>query len=112
MLRLTSFPDGHKAEDQAEGTNVAKYVDRGWCATETAWASLTKARYLSLDLGLMNNGEEYGCRSLILECTKSGGRRPPLLPSAFAAELETKSFTNGKDDKPLVKQLYDAAFEE
>ncbi|EOD11668.1 hypothetical protein EMIHUDRAFT_214559 [Emiliania huxleyi CCMP1516] len=29
------------------------------------------------------------------------GRRPPLLPSAFAAELETKSFTNGKDDKPL-----------
>ncbi|EOD29440.1 hypothetical protein EMIHUDRAFT_373601, partial [Emiliania huxleyi CCMP1516] len=49
----------------------------------------------------MNNGEEYGCRSLILECTKSGGRRPPLLPSAFAAELETKSFTNGKVDKPL-----------
>ena len=41
-----------------------------------------------------------------------GGRRPPLLPSAFAAELESKSFTNGKDDKPLVKRLYEAAFEE
>ena len=91
---------------------MAKYFDRGWCFTENAWASLTKARYLSLDLGLMNNGEEYGCRSLILECTKSGGRRPPLLPSAFAAELETKSFTNGKVDKPLVKRLYEAAFEE
>ena len=34
VLRLTSFPDGHKAEDQAEGTNVAKYFDRGWCYTE------------------------------------------------------------------------------
>ena len=34
------------------------------------------------------------------------------MPSAFAAELETKSFTNGKDDKPLVKRLYEAAFEE
>ena len=29
VLRLTSFPDGHKAEDQAEGTNVAQYFDRG-----------------------------------------------------------------------------------
>ena len=42
----------------------------------------------------------------------NSGRRPPLLPSAFAAELEKKSFTNGKDDKPLVKRLYEAAFEE
>ena len=58
VLRLTSFPDGHKAEDQAEGTNVARYFDRGWCATENAWASLTKARYLSLDLGKMREGEE------------------------------------------------------
>ena len=29
-----------------------------------------------------------------------------------AAELEKKSFTNGKDDTPLVKRLYEAAFEE
>ena len=50
VLRLTSFPDGHKAEDQAEGTNVAKYFDRGWCFTEASWASLTKAGYLFLDL--------------------------------------------------------------
>ena len=34
------------------------------------------------------------------------------MPSAFAAELETKSFTNGKVDKPLVKRLYEAAFKE
>ena len=54
VLRLTSFPDGHKAEDQAEGTNVAKYFDRGWCFTEACWASLTKANALSLDLGTVS----------------------------------------------------------
>ncbi|EOD06803.1 hypothetical protein EMIHUDRAFT_438657, partial [Emiliania huxleyi CCMP1516] len=112
VLRLTSFPDGHAAEDQIEGTNVAAYFDRGWCATENAWASLTKSSALSLDLGKMRGGKEYYCRSLIDDCTQEGGRRPPLLPSAFAAELEKKSFTNGKDDKPLVKRLYEAAFKE
>ncbi|EOD15523.1 hypothetical protein EMIHUDRAFT_245788 [Emiliania huxleyi CCMP1516] len=112
VLRLTSFPDGHKAEDQAEGTNVAKYFDRGWCFTEASWASLTKAGDLSLDLGKMRDGVWYGLRNFTEDCTEDGGRRPPLLPSVFAAELETKSFTNGKDDKPLVKRLYEAAFEE
>ncbi|EOD20511.1 hypothetical protein EMIHUDRAFT_101855 [Emiliania huxleyi CCMP1516] len=94
------------------GTNVAEYFDRGWCYTEASWASLTKNGALSLDLGRMRNEKEYDCRSLIRECVQGGGRRPPLLPSAFAVELETKSFTNGKDDKPLVKRLYEAAFEE
>uniref|UniRef100_A0A0D3KW40 Uncharacterized protein n=2 Tax=Emiliania huxleyi TaxID=2903 RepID=A0A0D3KW40_EMIH1 len=112
VLRLTSFPDGHKAEDQAEGTNVAKYFDRGWCFTEQSWASLTKSGHLSLDLGKMRAGKEYYLGSLVDDCRKEGGRRPPLLPSAFAAELETKSFTNGKDDKPLVKRLYEDAFQE
>ncbi|EOD39104.1 hypothetical protein EMIHUDRAFT_260542, partial [Emiliania huxleyi CCMP1516] len=70
VLRLTSFPDGHETEDQAEGTNVAKYVDRGWCATESAWSSLTKAGALSLDLGLMRDGEEYDYYSLRHECTR------------------------------------------
>merc|ERR1719238_1158285 len=66
----------------------------------------------------MRAGKEYyvgslsGARRLIGDCVQAGGRRPPLLPSAFAAELEKKSFTNGKDDKPLVKRLYEAAFEE
>ncbi|EOD32920.1 hypothetical protein EMIHUDRAFT_122935, partial [Emiliania huxleyi CCMP1516] len=56
VLRLTSFPDGHKAEDQPEGTNVAKYVDRGWCFTEQCWAGLTKPCALSLDLSKMSDG--------------------------------------------------------
>ena len=105
VLRLTSFPDGHKAEDQAEGTNVAKYFDRGWCATENAWASLPKRRELSLDLGLMRDGEEYNYSSLTKGCIQSGGRRPPLLPSAFAAELEMKSFTSGCTRTPSRSSL-------
>jgi len=112
VLRLTSFPDGHKKEDQPEGTNVAKYFDRGWCYTESSLASLTKYSSKSLDLGQMRDHKEYSRRDLIGECTQGGGRRPPLLPAQFEAELETKSFTNGKDDKPLVKRLYEAAFTE
>ncbi|EOD19123.1 hypothetical protein EMIHUDRAFT_369653, partial [Emiliania huxleyi CCMP1516] len=112
VLRLTSFPDGHKKKKMPKGTNVAKYFDRGWCFTEQSWAGLTKAGHLSLDLGKMRDGVEYDYWSLRDDCTQDGGRRPPLLPSAFAAELEKKSFTNGKDDKPLVKRLYEAAFEE
>ncbi|EOD34394.1 hypothetical protein EMIHUDRAFT_98771 [Emiliania huxleyi CCMP1516] len=111
VLRLTSLPAGHK-EDQLMGANVAKYFDRGWCFTEASWASLTKNGKKSLDLSKMRDDKEYVCGSLVTECTKGGGRRPPLLPSRFAAELETKSFTNGKDDKPLVQRLYEAAFEE
>jgi len=59
VLRLTSFPDGHKTEDQPEGTNVAKYFDRGWSYTESSWASLTKSSALSLDLGRMRDDMEY-----------------------------------------------------
>ena len=98
VLRLTSFPDGHKAEDQADGTkNVAAYFDRGRCFAESSLATLTKGFHLSLDLGLMRDGKEYDRPELIAQCTKGSalkgeviGRRPPLLPSAFAVELETE----------------------
>ena len=112
VLRLTSFPDGHNKEDQPEGANMAEYIDRGWCFTENALASLTKESRKSLDLGLMEENKVYDRDALIADCTKGGGRLPPLLPSQFAAELEMKSFTNGTDDKPRVKGLYEAAFKE
>ncbi|EOD33775.1 hypothetical protein EMIHUDRAFT_229279 [Emiliania huxleyi CCMP1516] len=41
-----------------------------------------------------------------LRCCRLCSRR------SCRAELEKKSFTNGKDDTPLVKRLYEAAFEE
>ena len=36
----------------------------------------------------------------------------PLTLARFNEEIETKTFTNGKDDKPLVKKLYAGGFEE
>ena len=106
VLRLTSFPDGYSREayNLPEGANVARVYN----LPENAWASLTKASGLSLNLGLMRHAGSR--RALIEECTQGGGRRPPMLPSVFAAELESKSFTNGKDDKPLVSRLYEGAF--
>lgn len=104
VLRLTSLPACHMAE--------AEYMRRGWCFTENSWATLTKSSGKSLDLGLMRDGEEYDSDSLIRACVQHGGRRPPLLPRAFAAALEGKRFTNGKDDRPLVEWLYHGAFEQ
>ena len=37
-------------------------------------------------------------------------RDPPISPARFEAELATRSFTNGKDDKPLVAKLYREGF--
>lgn len=39
-------------------------------------------------------------------------RRAPLPPDEFAAALESKGFTNGKCDRPLVADLYRAGFAE
>lgn len=114
VFRLTTAPDGYPAGyDMPASCNVAEYHERGWCFTETCWASLTKDSANSLDLGLFTGtnmaslNERLG---MIDEC-RMGGRRPPLLPDQFEAEIATKRFTNGKDDRPLVTRLYREAFE-
>ena len=112
VLRLTTFPDGHKAENQPEGSNVAAYFDRGWCFTESCMASLTKDDKRSLDLGRMRDDTGYDYQALKAVCAQGGCRRPPLLPSQFAAELESKTFANGTEDMPLVTRLYEGAFME
>ena len=48
-------------------------------------------------------------KQIVEACTK-GSRRPPLAPARFVAELEAKSFTNGKADRPLVGRLYEEGF--
>ena len=104
VLRLTSFPDGHKTEEQPEGANVAEYFDRGWCYAESSWASLTKRASFSLDLGRMRPDCEYDRPGLIFECTRGNGWRPPLLPPQFAAELEAKRVTEG-EDRPVLQAM-------
>ena len=70
---------------------------------------MSKPRDLSLDLGLFDEADKKKLQ-VVKRCTHSGGREPPLLPNDFEAQLETKTFTNGKDDKPLVARLYRDAF--
>eukprot|EP00966_Prymnesium_polylepis_P113627 2627222-Prymnesium_polylepis.1 len=48
---------------------------------------------------------------IVTVCTERGGRRPPMMLGIFVEELKDKSFTNGKEDRPMVGELYQAAFE-
>ncbi|EOD36225.1 hypothetical protein EMIHUDRAFT_122557 [Emiliania huxleyi CCMP1516] len=112
VFRLTTFPAGYpEGYDLPSAANVAAYPDRGWCFTESSWATMTKGSHNSLDLGRLT-GDERRYFDVVNSCRTGGSRPPPLLPERFAERLEEKRFTNGKDDKPLVAGLYKQAFEE
>ena len=110
VLRATRHPSGYPSTySLPEGANVASYADRGWCATESAFACLTKSVFLCWDLGLLSGThleQEYPYEAMRDECTLNGTRPAPLTPDAFAASMAGKGFTNGKDDRPLVIRLY------
>ena len=57
-----------------------------------------------IDLGRFSGNIRHR-NGIITECTM-GWRKPPMLPEQFTSALESKSFTNGKSDKPLVARLY------
>jgi len=110
VFRATRMPTDYPAAfNLPTGANSAAYTDRGWCFTESCWATLTKDFDFSLDLGRLQGGEE-GKKAIVDMCTKGGGRSPPLLPEEFEAVLSTKAFTNGETDTPLVTTLYRDAF--
>jgi hypothetical protein len=114
VFRVTAAPDDYpEAYALPHGANVAAYPDRGWCFTETCWSQLTKPSHLSLDLGRLTGDEpdkDAIIRAATVVSSSGGGRLPPRLTDDFLAELLTKSFTNGKDDKPLVAMLYSESF--
>ena len=121
VLRLTSFPPGYPASYKKDGQvpldpgAAATYYNRGWTFTESCWASLTKSSKNSLDIGHVSTaGSDLttlaGHRGLISECTRGGERLPPLTPHKFKEQLKIKRFTNGKEDYPLVVQLYRDVF--
>eukprot|EP00966_Prymnesium_polylepis_P158925 3673619-Prymnesium_polylepis.2 len=66
---------------------------------------LTKDFDFSLDLGKLT-GTETSLEDVVKVCTQGGGRKPPMLPSDFVEALKAKSFTNGKEDRPMVGELY------
>ena len=68
---------------------------------------LVKPTAITFDLGASSGAEtDFG----ELQHTCASGRKPPVLPDAFAAQLETKAFTNGKEDRPVVVSLYREGF--
>jgi len=125
VFMLTRFPAGYPAQGGyvlPEGANVAMYADRGWCYCESSLASLTKDFYLTLDLGRLPDEACLWCRcvplgrasdydSIVSACTMGGGRMAPVPPNEFAKALECKTFTNGKEDRPVVTALQAAAYE-
>ncbi|EOD36635.1 hypothetical protein EMIHUDRAFT_455013 [Emiliania huxleyi CCMP1516] len=109
VFMLTAFPPDY--DDPARyrrSGNTAPYPDRGWCFCEASWAALVKDSRKLLDLGL-DTGEKSR-RAQLAQCRQR--RRAPLPPDEFAAALESKGFTNGKCDRPLVADLYRAGFAE
>ncbi|CAK0841104.1 unnamed protein product [Prorocentrum cordatum] len=110
---LTRFPDDYdNFAKYTRSGNIAPYFDRGWCFCESSWAMLTKTSYFLVDLGRATGDEirYYGFADCSLMHTGSAGRKAPALPDAFEAELHSKGFTNGKDDRPRVAELYRSAF--
>ena len=111
VFRLTAMPHDYPAAyELPEGANCTVYADRGWCFTEWCWASMAKSFTKSLDLGKLQ-GDEDSKEAIIRACKANGGRLPPLTPDHFAAEIESKTFTNGLEDRPLVVRLYKASFD-
>jgi len=106
VLMLTAFPPDYFTATYERSGNVKPYFERGWCFCEASWAMMVKNFYLVLDLG-KDTGEgkfdEEKCRQ---------GRKAPVLPEEFVAQLQSKGFTNGSTDSPLVADLYSKGFKE
>ncbi|CAK0866673.1 unnamed protein product [Prorocentrum cordatum] len=108
VFMLTRFTDDcDNPRVYTRSGNTALYFDRGWCFCESSWAMLTKVSFLLVDLGQATGDENDYVESTL---TGAAGRKAPALPDAFELELQSKGFTNGKDDRPRVAKLYRSAF--
>ena len=66
---------------------------------------MIKHRSYVWNLGNLD-GSETSFDVVRAKCTGGMSRPAPLTSAAFTKTLSSKKFTNGKDDEPLVKQLY------
>jgi FtsZ-binding cell division protein ZapB len=108
---LPDFGDPRDEKPQSRVNNIAQYADRGWTFCESQWASWPCKETLDLGNLLDSDGDPPSDRQKLLRrCSSAAGRMVPLPPSEFNATLELKSFHNATDDKPLVIELYQAAY--
>ncbi|CAK0897225.1 unnamed protein product, partial [Prorocentrum cordatum] len=111
VFMLTRFPDDYdNPAAYTRSGNTAPYFDRGWCFCESSLATLTKHCRYVVDLGRALDRDEGISGYYFWHYTCAAGRKAPALPGAFEAELHGKGFTNGKDDRPRVAELYRSAF--
>mmetsp|Transcript_11577 Transcript_11577/g.34010 ORF Transcript_11577/g.34010 Transcript_11577/m.34010 type:complete len:384 (-) Transcript_11577:365-1516(-) len=94
VFRLTTWPQGYPDGYELAGANVAQYIDRGWCFSESCWSALTKDFAKSLDLGLYSGTKRrlHGTNGVLAECADS--RHPPLLPGEFAKQARAHHFAH------------------
>lgn len=97
--RITKFPPGYpRGYDLSEGANRAEYYERGWPFVESCLISLQKHRISAVKDLCHSNAD-----ALVLP-------RVPMVPSRMEQKLQQVSFTNAKDDRPLVLKLYEFQF--
>ena len=106
VLMMTAFPPDYFTATYERSGNVKPYVERGWCFCESSWAMMVKDCDYVLDLG-KDTGEGPFDEE---KCTQ--GRTAPVLPEEFVVQLESKGFTDGSTDSPLVADLYSKGFKE
>jgi len=112
VVKMTTLPEDYPAGYRLPTKHPpTPYNDRGWCFTESSWATMVKSGGGVIDLSLFDPLVHTGWVRLQTDCARAA-RKPPLLPSEFERLVATKRFTNGREDQPLVTRLYRAYFEE
>ena len=113
VVKVTSFPERYPAGYMGVPADAryAGYGDRGWTFTESAWSTMTKAGQLVIDLSLYDPRVHTKLEPMQDACARAV-RRPPFLPDEFARLVDSKRFTNGREDQPLVTRLYRQYFTE
>jgi len=105
VIQVTQMPKYGRLAGGVE-LNRTPYELRGWCLYETAISALLKDSNQLLNLGLAEAELASGDKGWHEVTTKAaaGGRRSPLAPDDFAAELAQTEFTSNNESKRILSQ--------
>ena len=99
VVQVTKLPNDYNKNKTHDRHHQISYHNRGWTFMENCFASLAKySSYTVVDISEIGNF--------------SGSSAIPLLPVVFNEKVEKLSFSNTKDDRPLLKKLYKKSIEE
>lgn len=101
VLRIKDFPP-----DFEQSATLLPYDKRAWPFFEFCMAAMTSHRddkIIDLQYPTKNNGN---ANDMAKKDQPSSNCVPPMTPARFERELAKRSFTNAKDDRPLILELY------